>query len=191
MGTEARLRALRAGGPSDAPPPSSGWPQIGSSHGVGSRSTERWRQPARRLRVFFLVQIGEDLVDQCPIFDAGDDPKRAAGAHGAGLNVDLEHPLQAPRRRHRGPGLGWCLVLRGIRGLRLVAIAPFGRAHQRTVLAVRSEHAVVARPCTDYCFAAYQRRNWIAGRRPREPRAWLDWRRQHGVLEHARQPRHA
>ena len=95
-------------------------------------------------RCCFLVQIGEDLVDQRPIFDAGDDPKRAAAAPGAGLDVDLEHPLEALRLRHRGPGLGWCLVLRGIRGLRLVALTRSRRGHQRTMLAVAREHAVVA-----------------------------------------------
>ena len=62
---------------------------------------------ARRTRLFFLVEVSEDLLDRRRIFDADDDPNGAA-ADCAGLDVDPEHPLQALRPRRRPPRQNSC-----------------------------------------------------------------------------------
>ena len=60
--------------------------------------TRLGRRPAPRLpgsfrRGIFLIEVGENLLDHHRIVDAGDDPHRPA-AFTAGLDVDIEHPLE-------------------------------------------------------------------------------------------------
>ena len=86
----------------------------------------------------------EDRLDQRWILNAGDDPDGTA-ARPTGLDIDVEHALQALRPRHGGVTLGWRLVLCVIRRAAVVASTPFRRRHERPVPAVRCEHAVEAR----------------------------------------------
>jgi|GEM_PF-1761727 hypothetical protein len=60
--------------------------------------TRLGRRPATRpsgsfRRGAFLIEVGEDLLDHHRIVNAGDDPHRPA-AFPAGLDVDIEHPLE-------------------------------------------------------------------------------------------------
>ena len=54
----------------------------------------------------FTVEVGEDLLDDHRIIDAGDDLD-AAAASPTGLDVDVEYPHQALRPGHRGTALRW------------------------------------------------------------------------------------
>ena len=55
-----------------------------------------------------------------------------------------EHQLEALRPGHGCATFGWRLVLRLIRRFGFVALTPFGGCYQRTVFAVRGEHAMKA-----------------------------------------------
>ena len=77
--------------------------------------TRLGRRPATRpsgsfRRGAFLIEVGEDLLDHHRIVDAGDDPHRPA-AFPAGLDVDIEHPLETLHPVHRCPSLGGGLLL--------------------------------------------------------------------------------
>jgi hypothetical protein len=52
----------------------------------------------------FRIEVSEDLLDHHRILDAGDDAHRPA-AHRAGVDVDVEYPLQALRPSHRRAAL--------------------------------------------------------------------------------------
>ena len=77
------------------------------------------------------------------IFDAGDDLHGAA-ADTADFDVDIEHTLQALRPAHRCPALNrhGCFWP-GCCGL-MTSATP-SRRHQRSVLTVEREHAVISR----------------------------------------------
>ena len=77
--------------------------------------------------------------DHRRVFDAGDNLDSAA-AFPAGLDVDIENPLQALRPAHRGAAFGRGLLLQVIHGFRLVA--PLYRSDRRSVLAVRRKHTM-------------------------------------------------
>ena len=77
--------------------------------------TRLGRRPASFRRGAFLIEVGEDLLDHHRIVDAGDDPHRPA-AFTAGLDVDIEHPLETLRPAHRCPSLGRGLLLARLGG---------------------------------------------------------------------------
>ena len=87
------------------------------------------------------IQVAEYSLDDHGIFDAGDHLGSAA-ALTAGLDVDVEHPLEALCPRHGGMTFGGCGPR--TRRLGIVAPTPPGRRHLGAVGAVRGEHAVVA-----------------------------------------------
>jgi len=92
----------------------------------------------------FRVEVGEDLLDHHRILDAGDDAHRPAAGR-AGLDVDLEHALEALCPSHRSPALGRGTVVCLGRCLASCALAPPGLRHlEAPVRAVRGEHAVEA-----------------------------------------------
>ena len=85
--------------------------------------------------------MGENFLNNHWIFDAGDDIHRAA-AFTAGFDVDAEYAFQALSPGHGCPLFGGRLVLPLIGCPGLIALAPPGRRHPRTVLTVRCEHAM-------------------------------------------------
>ena len=80
---------------------------------------------------------------RCGILDAGDDAHRPA-AHRAGLDVDVEHPLQPLRPSHRSPALGRGSVVCVGCCLGSSALAPPGLSHLRPMGSVRRGHTVEA-----------------------------------------------
>ena len=72
--------------------------------------------------------------------DAGDDLYRPA-ADGTGFDIDVEHPLQALRPRHRDVTWRWVLF---IGQLGLAALAALRRGDPCAELTVGGEHAVEA-----------------------------------------------
>ena len=87
------------------------------------------------------MKVGENLLDHHRVFDAGDDPDRAAAGL-TDLDVNIEPPLEPLRPAHRGAEFGGRLDLRLIGQLSLCAFAPFRRGHPRTVFAVGRKHPV-------------------------------------------------
>ncbi len=81
----------------------------------------------------------EDLLDHHRIFYAGDNLNGAA-AHRAGLDIDVENPLQALHPGHRGPALGGCFFFPVPIRMTFVSLPPLCRHDQRPVLAVRCKH---------------------------------------------------
>jgi hypothetical protein len=60
----------------------------------------------------FLIQVGEDLLDDIEVLNACDDPHRTAAGR-AGIDVDPEYAFQALRPGHRGedyPSVRFSLV---------------------------------------------------------------------------------
>ena len=86
----------------------------------------------------------EDLRNHHRILDAGNDPNGAATGL-TGLDIDVEHALEAPCPGHGGVRLGWRLLLCGIRCAGVVAFTALGRRHERPMSAVGGEHTVEAR----------------------------------------------
>jgi len=86
---------------------------------MSAKQIRRWRPACRPqtrwIRGVLSLQMGENLLDDRRIFDAGNDPHRPT-AGTAGFNVDVEHPFQALRPGHRCPALsgGWFLPLAGL-----------------------------------------------------------------------------
>lgn len=80
----------------------------------------------------------EDLVDDHQVFNAGNDFHGAA-ARRAGLNVDVEHPLESLRPGHGRAPFDRCLSLLFISCCEFDALA--GR-HQCSVLAIWRKHTV-------------------------------------------------
>ena len=65
---------------------------------MSAKQIRRWRPACRPqtrwIRGVLSLQMGENLLDNRRIFDAGNDPHRpTAGTEG--FNVDVEHPFQA------------------------------------------------------------------------------------------------
>jgi hypothetical protein len=76
------------------------------------------------------------------IFDAGNDLDGTT-AFTAGFDVYVENTLQSLRPAHVHVAFGGCLFLRLIGRFGLVALAPPGGYHPRTVFAVGGKHAVI------------------------------------------------
>ena len=76
------------------------------------------------------------------IIDCDTDDLDGAAAALAGLDVDVEHTLQALRPGHGGPAFGGCWVFRRMRRAGLVTLAALGRRHLRTMRAVGGEYSV-------------------------------------------------
>ncbi len=86
-----------------------------------------------------LIEVCQYLPDHRRILDTGDHPHRTA-AFAAGVNVDVEHPLEPLCPTHRSTALGRRLI--GITARFLLA-TPRWR-HCGLVLAVRGEYTVKA-----------------------------------------------
>ncbi len=99
--------------------------------------------------------MGEYLLDDHRIFNAGDDVHGRTNAAGARmrksghfdaattgtarLNVNIEHALEPLSPSHGCATFGGCLVLRLIRGFGLAAFAPLCGRHLHAMLAIGRE----------------------------------------------------
>ncbi len=91
----------------------------------------------------FFIQVGEYLLDDYRIFNAGDHfDATAAGT--ARLNVDIEHPLETLGPSHGRATFSGRSVLRLIRRFGLTAFATLCRRHLHAMLAVGGEYSVEA-----------------------------------------------
>ena len=99
------------------------------------------RQQARSWRSNFFIQMGEYLVDDHRILNAGDHFDGTAACT-ARFDVDIENPLQSLCPGHRCPAFGGRWVLRLVGHLGLFAFAPLCRRDQYTMLAVGCKHTV-------------------------------------------------
>ena len=141
------------------------WPSSGERHHAGVsvqprvRASERNLPSASFLKAWQLLmrrcsgdgsedgcrglgppfEMIEDLFDHRRIFDARGHLDRTAAVI-AELDIDLKHPLQTLRPRHRHVGRG----CRFVGGLSL-APATSGRRHLLTQSMIRREHPEVAR----------------------------------------------
>ncbi len=78
--------------------------RFGLRRGRAGRWRPRWWHQQQRWRgslVFLVTQMGQYLVDDGLVFDAGDDLDGAAAAS-AGLHVDVENTLEPLCPGHRG-----------------------------------------------------------------------------------------
>ena len=101
------------------------------------------RQPTASWRSGFFVQVGEYLVNDYWIFDAGDHFDGAA-AFTACLNVDIENALQSLSPGHGRATFARRVLVCLIARFGLVALTPFGGRYQGTMLAVGGKHTVKA-----------------------------------------------
>ena len=114
----------------------------GQSNQTACGGCPAFRQRWGFYRRGFFIQVGKYLVNDRRIFNTGDDFDGAT-AFAARLNVDIEYALETLRPGHGCPAFGGCLVLRLIWRFELVAFAPLGRRHLRTMRAVGCEHPVI------------------------------------------------
>ena len=89
----------------------------------------------------FFIQVGEYLLDDYRIFNAGDHFD-AATTGTARLNVNIEHALEPLSPSHGCTTFGGCLGLRLIRCFGLAAFAPLCRRHLRTMFAIGREYTM-------------------------------------------------
>ena len=122
-----------------------------SAKQVGRRRPTFWPQ-TRWNRGVLSLQMGENLLNDHRVVDAGDDPHRPA-AFPAGLDIDIEHPLETLRPAHRCPSLGGSLFLARLGRFGFVPPPPPGRGHQRAVFAVRCKYPMKACLCGDRDYA--------------------------------------
>lgn len=91
----------------------------------------------------FSLQAGEYLLNDQWIFNAGDHLDGAA-TFTAHLDVDIENRLETLRPGHGHAAFGRRFLLPLIGRFGVVAFAPLGRCHPRTVFAVGGEDTVEA-----------------------------------------------
>ncbi len=101
----------------------------------GGRRGARCGPVVRLLQRAVFLEVGEDGANGLGVFDAGDDPHRAA-AVGAGGDVDGKDPLEPLRPAHRTALRSGCAARRG----RLRPLAP-----HRPQAACRAPRASAAR----------------------------------------------
>ncbi len=89
--------------------------------------------------------MSEDLLDHQRILDAGDDPDGAT-AGSAGLDVDVEHPLQALSPGHRNAAFARRFLFPSSAGVGFAALASLSRRNLYSVFAVRGEYTIISTP---------------------------------------------
>ena len=93
--------------------------------------------------IFTKAKVPDSKVDHQRIFDAGND-FHAAATDAARFDVDIEYTLQTLRPAHCCMACNRCCAFLPVR-FGLTTSASPRRRHQRAMLAVGCEHAIIAR----------------------------------------------